>query len=96
MYNLSDSELDAYVAAARFQLDAIGYHGIRVDRCRHETVAELALWIFDASDKQIGAVALLDPAADTYRANRMLGGMPTSERRFDSLRLALLHVVESR
>lgn len=95
-YSLSEAELDQYVAVARLKLDAEGWRGIRVDRCRHATVSELALWLFDANDEQIGVVALLDPFADTYRANRMWGGMPTSERRFDSLRLALLHVVESR
>ncbi len=95
-YSLSEPELDSFLAYLRRTLDDYGYRGIRCDRCAHETVHTFAGRLYDPDDKQIGVVALLDPATDTYRANRMSGGMPTSERRFDAMHLAALHIIENR
>lgn len=95
-YALSETELDTYLAALRRTLDGRGYRGIGCDRCVHETVHTFAGRLYDPDGKQIGVVALTDPAADTYRANRMNRGMPTSERQFDAMHLAVLHIVENR
>jgi hypothetical protein len=80
----------------RRTLDSRGWHGIRIDRCVHETVHVFAGRMYDPDGKQIGVVALTDPLEDSYRANRMLNGMPTSERHFASMPQAVEHIMYGR
>jgi hypothetical protein len=66
----------------------------RVDRCRHESVTEPALWFFDPkSGKQIGSVSRQSPI-ERWKGNRMMHGMPVSEFRHGSLHAAVEHIFE--
>jgi hypothetical protein len=72
--------------------DARSYLGctrLTADRCRHETVTQTTLWVFDGK-RQIGVAARED---GRWRASHMLRGMPTTERRFATLLEALGHVM---
>ena len=56
---------------------------LTVDRCRHKTVTESALWIFDKDKRQIASVSRLsgDPVGDyRWELTRMHRGMPTARR----------------
>lgn len=64
--------------------------GYTVDRCRHATVKDTALWVF-RDGVQVGSITLFDGATE-WKANRMHRGMPTTERRFVSLADACAHI----
>ena len=93
-YHLSDAELDAYLAHLQRVTRDNGYHGLTLDRCRHGTVHTLTAWVFNADHKQVGVISLTSPGDDTYKANRMFHGLPTSERHFTSATQAVLHIAE--
>jgi hypothetical protein len=70
---MTEQEMDCEVADAQAYLPHL-----RLDRCRHESVAMTALWLFDAEGKQIGACSRTDNGG--WRASHMHQGMPTSQR----------------
>lgn len=62
---------------------------LRVDRCRHDSVTETSIWVFDqcgrnGSERQIAVIAQHAPtAADPHypwRVSAMLNGSPVSQR----------------
>lgn len=58
---MTQDEMDSDLVMAQSYLSCTR---LTVDRCRHESVTETSLWIFDGSDKygrrQIGSVTRLD------------------------------------
>jgi hypothetical protein len=62
----------------------------QVVRCRHPSLVKTSLWIMTMVGKQIGSASRVD---DRWKANRVHHGMPTSERRVESLVDALTHIV---
>jgi hypothetical protein len=66
--------------------------GYTVERCRHKTVTDTALWVF-RDGVQVGSITLFDGASE-WKANRMHRGMPTSERRYAELADACSHITE--
>lgn len=86
---MTDEEMDRDLAEAA---GLLARAGLRVDRCRHESVEATALWVFDGV-KQIGSVSRVCP--DWYwKANRMHRGMPTSQRYFPYLHEAIAHITD--
>ena len=63
--------------------------GLTIERCRHESVTETALWIFGPEGKQIGSVSF---HREGWKANRMMNGVPTSQRFEKTLPLAVTFV----
>jgi len=54
---------------------------LTVDRCKHETVTETALWVYDRDKHQIGAITRLSPESTSkyrWECTRMWRGMPTA------------------
>jgi hypothetical protein len=61
------------------------------DRCRHESVEETTLWIYDGR-RQIGS---LTRDKDRWRATRMHNGQPTRQRTDVSLADAITYVTST-
>ena len=83
---------------ARFLV--LGFNGVRLDRCRHESVDATTLWLFDDSARgngsQIGCVKRLDGGQEyratcehEWEATRMLLGQPVARRCEKTLQAAL-------
>ena len=55
---------------------------LTVDRCRHDSVTETSLWVFDQDKRQIGAIVRLPDNRSDYRweVSRILKGQPVSRR----------------
>ena len=98
---MTQDQQEAYMKDAAFILGTTG-STLTVDRCRHETVTETALWIFETvrdnpgrtpakfRRSQVGTVAHLDTTSDLkWEATRMMGGSPTARRNFPTMRGAL-------
>ena len=83
------SETDAAMDRDMAEAAALLPVGLTIDRCRHESVTETALWIFGPEGKQIGSVSF---HREGWKANRMANGMPTSQRFEQTLSLAVTHV----
>ena len=66
--------------------------GYTVDRCRHPTVKDTALWVF-RDGVQVGSVTLFEGASE-WKANRIHRGMPISEKRYASLADACAHIAD--
>jgi hypothetical protein len=83
---MTQEQQDADLAAAVRFLHPTPYSA---DRCRHESVTETSVWVFDGR-RQIGSVT--HTQSDTWRASRMDRGMPTTSREFPTLADAMAHV----
>jgi hypothetical protein len=80
---MTQDQQDADLSDAR----ALAPHGVTVDRCRHESIEETALWLF-TDGAQIASITR-DGAA--WRATRMLRGMPTAQTMADTLPAAMAY-----
>lgn len=85
---MTQDQQDADLAAAAQLLHPTKY---TADRCRHESVTETTIWVFDER-KQIGSITHARP--DAWRASRMAQGMPTSAREFGALADAVTHITK--
>jgi len=56
------------------------------DRCRHPSIAHVALWIIEEGRGQIGAVS---EDGERWIASRMAHGQPYAQKRFDNFVEAL-------
>lgn len=68
-----------------------GFDGIRLDRCRHDSIDATTLWLFDdgtrSKGSQIGCVKRLDGSPEyrakcehEWEATRMFAGQPVARR----------------
>lgn len=64
---------------------------LTVDRSRHESTTETALWFMDG-DSQVGSATRIDGG---WRVNRMFNGSPSSERLEAYLGGAVAHIVSA-
>jgi hypothetical protein len=64
---------------------------LRADHCRHQTVTDASLWIFDG-ESQIGSISRDGTA---WRTSAMHRGSPISSRRFVTLEHALEHILDA-
>jgi len=94
MMKQNDQEAELELARCFFSPN----DGIRVDRCRHESVTETVLWIFSKNIRmpQIGTVKRLDGGAEyrakcqhEWEATRMKNGEPVARRCEKTLESAL-------
>lgn len=83
---MTPTEQDAHLTQAQAMLPP----GMTADRCRHESITETSLWIFGKDKKQCGSVT--HTTNGLWRASRILRGMPTSERHFETMAQAMDHV----
>lgn len=65
---------------------------LTVDRSRHESVFDTALWFMDGA-VQRGSAHRTPNLPSDWRCSRMYAGMPTSERLFDTLADVVEHIV---
>ena len=83
---MTPAEQDADLEEARKRLYPTRF---TAERCRHETVTETALWIFDGR-QQIGSASR---NRDGWTANRITRGMPVGQRREPTMEAALSYIV---
>jgi hypothetical protein len=65
--------------------------GYTVGRCRHATVTDTALWVF-REGVQVGSITSVGESE--WRANRLLRGLPVSEKRYSNLADACAHIAD--
>ncbi len=82
---MTEAEMDADLAEARTWLPRGRF---TAERCRHATVHETALWVYDGQ-QQIGAICREDGG---WRTSAIRNGMPTTRQMFVSLEAAVDHV----
>lgn len=58
-----------------------------VERCKHPSVTECALWIIEEGAGHIGSVT--EESGETWRASKMCNSVPYAQRTFASLSDAL-------
>ena len=80
---MTQDQQDADLSSARALLPP----GLTADRCRHESITETALWVFDGAQQ----VASITRDGAAWRATRMLRGMPTAQTMADDLPAAMAY-----
>lgn len=83
---MTQAEQDADLEEARKRLYPTRF---TAGRCRHDSVTETTLWIFDGR-QQIGS-ASRNPTG--WTANRITRGMPVGQRREPTIEAALSYIV---
>jgi hypothetical protein len=86
---MTQDQQEADLAAAARLLHPTKY---TADRCRHESVTETSLWVFDGR-RQVGSITHAQP--DAWQASRVVQGMPTSARKFSTLADAVSHIINN-
>lgn len=83
---MTQAEQDADLEEARKRLYPTRF---TADRCRHDSVTETTLWIFDGR-QQIGSASR---NSDGWTANRITKGITAGQRREPTMEAALSYIV---
>lgn len=88
---MTSAEMDSDVADLAAYL---GCTSLSVERCRHASVTESALWVFAPNGKQIASVSRnVTLSKYCWRVNKLAHGQPITEMCFETLLDAATYVL---